>query len=143
MHQHRTLSLAFAVLGIAVVFEAGSYSAGQPNQGNPFSSLPPARRPDNLPAGCVARLGCLEYRHPFGTNSVAWSPDGTRIAASSHEGGPLCLYHAATGKLTATLFSDLQRVGVRFSPDGKKLAVSSWASGRGHKITTVDSPENS
>jgi WD40 repeat protein/tetratricopeptide (TPR) repeat protein len=54
---------------------------------------------------------------------VAVSPDGKRVATSSHSYGGVKVWHADTGRLERTLLPDLARQVARFSPDGRWLAT--------------------
>jgi WD40 repeat protein len=83
------------------------------------------RRGDPLPAGAVARLGTLRFRHGAAVSSVALSPNGKWIASTGRD-NMLRVWDAATGR-------ELRRIreehpGLRgpvFSPDGKTLAAMS------------------
>lgn len=61
--------------------------------------------------------------------TVAFSPDGSLLAAASDSGdfgGTIRLWDVKSGKLTATLLSDVSSVkSVAFSPDGSLLAAAS------------------
>jgi WD40 repeat protein len=66
-------------------------------------------------------------REPMGTvNDLAFSPDGSSLAAASYGQGPprVCLFDAQTGQLRHSLgaFSPGQ-AAIAFSADGKTLAV--------------------
>jgi WD40 repeat protein len=82
---------------------------------------------DPLPAGAVARLGTMRFRHVGDVISVVYSPDGQVIASGQRNQGPIVLWEAATGK-------ELRRIdeepgvlgGFAFSPDGKQLALVKW-----------------
>jgi WD40 repeat protein len=54
--------------------------------------------------------------------SVAFSPDGTVLAAGSQD-GTISLWNAATGRKTAVLTTDFFIRSLAFSPDGKTLAA--------------------
>jgi WD40 repeat protein len=83
---------------------------------------------DLLPAGAVARLGTLRFRHEGEAFSLFFSPDG-KILASTCNDGLIFLWDSATGK-------ELRRINttpakqemsshvsaIAFSPDGKTLA---------------------
>lgn len=79
---------------------------------------------DPLPPGAVARLGTVRFRHPGPVGGYAFSPDGTRIAASS--GGDqrmVVVWDRATGKKVRDLPGSSGRVA--FSADGKRVYVNS------------------
>jgi WD40 repeat protein len=64
--------------------------------------------------------------HAGGVYSVAFSPDGTKLAAGSYD-GPVCIWNVETGVF---LHSSADHAGgvysVAFSPDGTKLAAGSY-----------------
>ena len=75
-----------------------------------------------LPDGALARLGKGSLGR--GDRSVAYSPDGTRLAVATSVG--IWLYDAATGAEAAPFAGHTARVStVSFSPDGRTLASGS------------------
>ena len=100
--------------GVAVVLEV---ETGQPT-GEPFT----------VPAGTV--------------ESVAISPDGSRIAASGRDGavrdGIVRVWDADTGQPVGTPITGAVSGASRvvFSPDGRRIAASSWD--RGLRVWDVD-----
>ena len=65
----------------------------------------------------------LSYKHRGHTapiNSVAFSPDGTRIAVGDSQGG--LLWNVGTGTLIGTLNHNRGIASVTFSPDGRMIA---------------------
>ncbi len=89
---------------------------------------PPAvdRDGDPLPAGAVARLGMLRWRHDGSTSALAYSPDGRVLAGSC--AGKIILWQATTGKrlhqLPLGCVGWLSRHCLDFTADGKVLAVA-------------------
>ena len=61
--------------------------------------------------------------------SVAFSPDGTRLATGGKE-GIVRVFDAADGRERAALFTGCQNVsGLAFSPDGRRLHAAGWGMG--------------
>jgi WD40 repeat protein len=105
------------------------------------------RHGDPLPAGAVARLGTVRFRH--NATSVAFSPDG-RILASGGSDNQIRLFERTTGKVLRTLAGHQPRTYhapkdpksplevlvsttgpgsvtcLTFAPDGKTLASGGW-----------------
>jgi WD40 repeat protein/serine/threonine protein kinase/tetratricopeptide (TPR) repeat protein len=64
--------------------------------------------------------------HGHGVISVAWSPDGRRLASASDD-QTVKVWEVATGKEILTLRGHTDRVeSVAWSPDGTRLASASW-----------------
>jgi hypothetical protein len=57
--------------------------------------------------------------------SVAWSPDGARLASASWD-GMVKVWEAGTGKETVALWHNNPVNAVAWSPDGARLASASW-----------------
>ena len=58
-----------------------------------------------------------------GSHSVAFSPDGSRVALGSAEDGTLRVWDAATGKELLVMSDPERQVGaVAYSPDGRRIA---------------------
>ena len=74
----------------------------------------------HLPDGAIARLG--KGRIGQSDRSVAFSPDGQRLAVASHIG--VWLYDVATSRELVLFKNERQVQSVAFSPDGTTLAVA-------------------
>ena len=91
----------------------------------------------------IAERNRLEGHADF-VISVAFSPDGTRLASSSAD-GTLKLWNVADGKIIRTLYGHAGWVvSVSFSPDGKLLAsggadktIKLWNAADGSEIRTL------
>lgn len=91
---------------------------------------PPASAPaldqqgDPLPAGAVARLGTVRWRHAQ-ISSMVLSPDG-KVLATGTWGGSIRLWDRATGKLIGAMHGsehrDTRTWQLAFSPDSAVLA---------------------
>lgn len=71
-------------------------------------------------------LGDLRFKHLASIYSVAFSPDGKRLASAS-EDKTVKVWDAESGQEVFTLKDHTDQVtSVAFSPDGKRLATGSW-----------------
>jgi WD40 repeat protein len=85
--------------------------------------------------------------HTWFINSVAWSPDGTKIA-SSDGGHSVIVWDAATGKTITTYASHTDQVAyIAWSPDGTKIVSASqddtvqvWDAATGRTLATHTTP---
>ncbi len=76
--------------------------------------------------GVQAAAPTVDLRRAPGFSNVSWSPDGTLVAASSHD-HQLYLHDAATGAVRAVLRGHLGGVNeAQFSHDGAILATSGF-----------------
>jgi WD40 repeat protein len=82
--------------------------------------------------------------HTADVESVAWSPDGKRLATGSHD-GTAKVWDAASGQPSLTLKGhDAKVLSVAWSPDGKRLATGSgdntakvWDAASGQEMLTL------
>ncbi|HEV3259802.1 MAG TPA: WD40 repeat domain-containing protein [Gemmataceae bacterium] len=101
------------------------------------------------PPGALAQLGRPHSGHDSAVDSVAFSPDGKRLAAASYD-RKIHLWDPATGKEVLQLVGHQDRVySVAFSPDGKRLASASmdrtvrlWDAATGKEIRLLTGHEN-
>ena len=64
--------------------------------------------------------------HSYAVNSVAFSPDSSRLESASHD-GTVKIWDASSGKCLQTLEGHSYLVkSVAFSPDSSRLASASW-----------------
>jgi WD40 repeat protein len=86
----------------------------------------------------------LTLRHTYWVNSVAFSPDGKRLATASYN-HMAKIWDADSGQEVLTLRGHSNNVNsVAFSPDGKRLATASndntakiWDAASGHEVLTL------
>jgi WD40 repeat protein len=83
---------------------------------------------DPLPRHAVARLGTVRFRTLTGAFALDLSPDGKLVATGTYPGSlheEVELWDATRGKKTGSLLAGTSNIlGLAFSPDGKRLAVS-------------------
>jgi WD40 repeat protein len=66
---------------------------------------------------------------PGGVNDLAFSPEGSRIATASVDGPGAAVRRGHGGTSAQPARVRMRRGGVAFSPDGVKLASTSWCDG--------------
>src|SRR5262249_4353037 len=123
---------------VAVLASASSWSRGRAGPAREETQPPSAtprerseertdRHGDALPEGAIARLGTLRFRGVVAP--LRFSPDGKLLASASTmpRSSEVILWERATGRPVRRLQAN--RVGtivaLSFSPDSKRLAVSS------------------
>jgi WD40 repeat protein len=85
---------------------------------------PSSASEDELPAGALARLGSVRFRHGGFITALAVSRDGKTIASASRDGA-VRVWEADTGKLLRSIQGKSPYpVGVAFSPDGQQLLTN-------------------
>src|SRR5262249_39703247 len=73
--------------------------------------------------------GVFQVGNPAGLGSIAFSPDGTRVATGGQE-EVVRVLDAADGRERAALFTGAPQVnGLAFSPDGRRLYAVGWGMG--------------
>jgi RNA polymerase sigma factor (sigma-70 family) len=87
---------------------------------------------DPLPAGAIARLGTVRFRHPGGVDDVLVSPDGRTLISVG--GRSVQIWDAQTGRRKWEIVSPEAPPhflsGVDLSPDGKLLLVNGYEGNR-------------
>ena len=102
--------------------EAGR-SAALP--GAPLASSALVQQPTKLPG---VRSWSLERRHPWGLWTLAYRPDGKRLAVGSLDGG-IHIWEPQTGRLVQVLYGPRHFLSpLAWSPDGRTLAAATVAS---------------
>ena len=98
---------------------AFSPAAAEPRRRLAFADGPTVRVCDAATGKELFRLG----KHPYLVNSVAYSPDGRRLASGSNDGA-VKVWDADTGGRSWRFNRRMESVGLAFSPDGRRLAAA-------------------
>jgi RNA polymerase sigma factor (sigma-70 family) len=129
----QTAAVLLLVAGVAagvVAFAGSGRSPGAPEQQAPAQGPAAAAEQeqaggadDPLPAGAVARLGTVRFRHETWVGPLALSPDGQTLAAAA--GKSVSLWEVPSGRLRRRFLFPSEAQCVAYAPDGKLLAVGS------------------
>jgi RNA polymerase sigma factor (sigma-70 family) len=132
MTASKLVPILVVILGVVLTVAYGLLAAtapdGQPIHTGANLAEQAAAKPqdadadgDPLPPGAIARLGTLRFRHGDAVLSLAYSPDGKKVASGCGD-GTVWVWEAATGKEMLSLKAHHYFISaVAFSPDGKVL----------------------
>jgi WD40 repeat protein len=121
------LSWLLATVATCTAVMAAPVERGSDRQETPWSMLPP---------GAIARLGSLRLRHESEVRSIAFSPDGKKIASVARYDDLVRIWDPGSGKLLhefhaegilARDYSTDEDYTIAFTPDGKAIAAGSRA----------------
>lgn len=147
--RHSLLLSAAVGIGIATLAAAGSAAA---QDGNADLSLDAIRLVplqtaedseqtdlygDPLPAGALARLGTVRYRHAGRGEKVAFLADNATVVVGNSDSG-VRLWDAASGRATQEIA--LGRLALKdlcVTDDGERLAVLAWSRDRQTRLETL------
>jgi WD40 repeat protein len=122
---NRLLHLLLSVLGLGSLWIAAAW--GEPPGA---ATAPPARVDrfgDPLPAGALARLGTVRFRHSMFISAAAFSADGRFLATTGYD-LTVRVWEAATGKeVLCVPHEKAPPIALALTPDGRTLAVGQQA----------------
>jgi DNA-binding beta-propeller fold protein YncE len=112
-----------AVVGVIAVALAHQASAARPVEPAIQIQFPDSNNTGAVPA-VVHRSGPprLQVEHKSPVSCLAWSPNGTMLAAGTQD-GTIQLTKAATGKEIRSFATGGAVTALAFSPDGKSLVI--------------------
>jgi RNA polymerase sigma factor (sigma-70 family) len=132
------LVVTLTILATAAVCARQSFSANNSAAGEEAGAKPQARDldpkadrekqvpsdlyGDPLPAGALARLGTVRFRHKDGVGHAVFSRDGKTLIAGERFSGQIVFWDAATGKELRRFQAERLICSLAVSPDGKTLA---------------------
>lgn len=96
--------------------------------------------PDALPNGVAVPLGGLRFQGQSVGRSLAFSPDGKKLATAGNN-GPVSVWDAATGKLLRTHNPVGSVYEVRWTPEGKLAALAFFQGNGAFMHEWADGPD--
>ncbi len=102
---------------------AAAAEGAVPGPGNKEAVAPVDGFGDALPAGALARLGTVRFRHGFYISGLAFAPGGKTLASAGYGNAGVCVWDVSTGRALWRLPVPAQANSVSYSPDGKWLIV--------------------
>src|SRR5437870_1393893 len=126
-------SVCLAVVIVSQVLSSGrvwAETASQSKEPRPVEERRQAQATDQvgdpLPAGVLARMGTVRFRHGNHISSLAYSPDGKVLASAGYDNA-VRIWDPATGKELRKLGGSYNPLSsVSFSPDGKTIVAGSY-----------------
>src|SRR6266481_8187652 len=127
---------ALGLLSLMILGDATAWAAGRIKlvDGSELTRIDQEKNPsqltdqmgDPLPAGVLARMGTIRFRHGNQISSLAYAPDGKVLASAGYD-NTLRLWDPVTGKELRKLGGSYNPLSsVSFSPDGKTIVAGSY-----------------
>jgi WD40 repeat protein len=138
-HHSRGLNLGTIVSIVTILgFGFAIFVWFIPNYHSLFPPKPIVANTTNYCGNITAQTVCIYGSHKGSVNTVAWSPDGQRIASGGND-GTVQVWNARTGSTLVTYRGHKGSIGVlAWSPDGQQIAsggsdgtVQVWYSNNG------------